>query len=309
MSFTTSFQRMVRSGMQQVWRNSTVTLASLLVMTVTLLIISSMLFVNAVLGFSLEQMAKRVDVNVYFLPNTTDEIVNSVQRKLEGVEHVAEVQYISREEALTVFQERHKDDPLALQALEELGENPLGASLNVLADNPSNYDSISKFLEPDGGLTSLEQSMIEKVNYHQNELVIRRIAHLMNTIHRMGTIVALVFIILSILITLNTIRLAIYSSREEIAAMQMVGADRTTIQGPFYVAGMFHGFIGSIITIVVLYPLTSWIARQTTSFFGGLSVFDYYINNFVWIIIILVAIGIVIGIMASALAVRSYMRR
>jgi cell division transport system permease protein len=305
---TPHIQRMIRSGMQQVWRNPTVTVASLLVTTVTLCIIAMLVFSNAVLSFSLDEMAKRVDVNVYFLPNAPEEVVLDAQQRLESLPEIASVEYVSREDALVIFRERHNDDQLTLQALEELGENPLGASLNIRAHTPDQYQVIADFLEPDGGLPGTVQSMIEQVNYHQNALVIKRIHHLMDTVQRMGLVLSLVFIILSLLITINTIRLAIYSSREEISVMQMIGAERTFVQGPFYVAGIFYGLVSSAITIVLLYPLTSWIAQQTTAFFGGLSLFDYYISNFVWLIIMITAIGVVMSVIASAVAVRSYLR-
>ncbi len=302
------FQRIVRSGMHHVWRNSTVTFSSILVMTITLLIIALLVFSNAILSYSIERISQKVDVNIYFLPNAPEEVITEVRTTLEDLPEVASVEYVTRDEALTLFQERHQDDRLTMQALEELGGNPFGASLNVRAHDPSQYSAVAKFLEPDGGLSGNAQSMIEKVNFYQNQLVISRISHLMTTIQHLGLIFSIVFIALSVIITVNTVRLAIYSAREEISVMQMIGADSSFVQGPFFVAGIFYGLIASVISIIILYPVTSWIARQTTSFFGGLSVFDYYISNFIWLILIILAVGIIMGIISSALAVRSYMK-
>lgn len=304
-----SFKRIMKSGMQHVWRNGTVTFASILVTTVTLLVIAMLLFVNAILGFSLNQISEKVDVNIYFYPNAEESVILDVKGELEDLDEVSEVTYISRDDALEQFRERHKDDRLTLQALEELGDNPLGASLNIRTFEPSQYDDVAAFLAPDGGLSGTTQSMIEKINYHQNQRVIERVNSLLNTIERLGLVITIIFIALSVIITVNTLRLAIYASREEISVMQLVGADRGFVQGPFYVAGATYGLISAALTIIILYPLTSWMARQTTDFFGGLSVFDYYIVNFAWMILIILAAGVVIGIIASALAVRGYLRK
>ncbi len=308
MSSHNFFKRMLRSGMQQVWRNSTVTIASVLVTTVTLLIISLALFTNAVLVFSLEEIAKKVDVNIYFYPTATEQVVFEVRDALQNLPEVAELGYISREEAIETFRERHRGDSLTLQALEELGDNPLGPALNIRAHDPSQYESIAQFLAPSGGLTSVQQALIEKVNYQQNELIIKKISGVMDTVRTLGMVIAGVFMALSVLITINTVRLAIYASREEISIMQMVGADRRFVQGPFFIAGMFYGLVSAAITIIVLYPTTVWIARMTTSFFGGLNLFDYYIANFIWLGLIIFVVGILIGLISSALAVRAYLK-
>lgn len=305
----TQLRRIIRSGMQHVWRNSTVTIASILVTTVTLLVISMIVFTNGILSYTLDQMAEKVDVNIYFYPNAPEEVIFDVRNQLEDLSEVVSVEYVSRTDALEIFRERHADDLLTLQALEELGENPLGASLNVTAHEPSQYDGVAAFLAPDGELAPTTQSLIETVNFHENKMVIDRISHVMDTVSRLGLIVAVIFIALSVIITINTVRLAIYGSREEISAMQMIGANRSFVQGPFYVAGIFYGLVSAILTIIILYPVTAWIAKQTTSFFGGLNVFDYYISNFVWLIIIVLAAGVVIGGIASSLSVRTYLRR
>ena len=299
--------RIFKSAWQHITRNGTVTFAAVFVLSVTLLIIALLIFTQSVLSFSLEQVAQKVDVNVYFLPNAPEEVVLDVQEQLLALEEVSSVEYVSREDALDAFRERHENDSLTLQALEELGENPLGSSLNIRAFEPSQYEQVAEFISITGPLPTTTQALVEKVNYYQNERIIERVRQAMGSVRRLGMILSIVFGVLSILITFNTLRLAMYASREEISIMQMVGARRRFVQGPLYMAGMLYGLFAAIFTIIVLYPLTSWMAGQTSAFFGGFNVFDYYVSNFALLSLSLVAAGIILGVISSALALWMYL--
>jgi len=299
--------RIFKSAWQHITRNGTVTFAAVFVLSVTLLIIALLIFTQSVLSFSLEQVAQKVDVNVYFLPNAPEEVVLDVQEQLLALEEVSSVEYVSREDALDAFRERHENDSLTLQALEELGENPLGSSLNIRAFEPSQYEQVAEFISITGPLPTTTQALVEKVNYYQNERIIERVRQAMGSVRRLGMILSIVFGVLSVLITFNTLRLAMYASREEISIMQMVGARRRFVQGPLYMAGMLYGLFAAIFTIIVLYPLTSWMAGQTSAFFGGFNVFDYYVSNFALLSLSLVAAGIILGVISSALALWMYL--
>jgi cell division transport system permease protein len=115
-------------------------------------------------------------------------------------------------------------------------------------------------------------------------------------------------IIISILITFNTLRLVIYMSRDEINVMRLVGASTSYIRGPFFVAGAIYGFISAIITLILFYPVTLWLGNTTANFFVGLNVFDYYVSNFGEIFLIIVVSGVVIGSISSFLAARKYLK-
>ena len=150
MSLQTHYKRIVKAGFVNFYRSGVVSIASVLVMTVTLFIISALLLLNAILNFSLAEIQNKVDINVYFYPESAESQVLEFKTLLEGLPEVAEVTYVSREQALVDFQERHEGDFLTLQALEELGENPLGASLNVRATDSTLYENIARFIEGRG---------------------------------------------------------------------------------------------------------------------------------------------------------------
>lgn len=289
------------------WRNGWVSLATVLIAVITLFSIGSLIFARAILDSTLSQIQDKVDVSVYFKTDADEDDISALKNKLEKLGEVKGVEYLSREQALENFKERHKDNALIMQSLEELGDNPLGAVLNIKANETSQYESIAKFLEDSSGV-SAESSIIDKINYYQNRVVIDRLAKILDSTKKLGVSISIVLVIIFLLVTFNTIRLAIYSSREEIGIMRLVGASGKFVSGPFVVEGIIHGIIASIITIGLFYPFTLWLGKATQNFFGGINIFQYYISNFVQLLVILLATGIVLGAISSFVAVRRYLR-
>lgn len=306
--FWTNVKRIVRAGFVGFWRNGFVSFTSVFVMTVTLSVIALIIFVGAILGASLTELRGKVDINVYFLPDASEEDIFALQGQIEQLPETASVEYVSREQALTDFQERHAGDELTLQALEELDDNPLGAILNVKARETSQYESIATFLESDAALGSGNAAIIDRINYFQNKTAIDRLTRIIEASESLGLAITLIFAAMSIAITFNTIRLAIYSAREEISVMRLVGASTSYARGPFVVEGVLYGIIAGIITLLIFYPLTLWLGSSTERFFGNINVFAYYVANFGQLFLLIIGSGILLGATSSYLAVRRYLK-
>jgi len=305
--FWTNTKRILKSGFVSFWRNSVVSIASVLVMTVTLFVIGSLVFANAVLSSSLERIKDKVDVNVYFVLDADEEEILALKNSLEQLSEVSFVAYTNRDEALANFRERHKDDYLTIQALDELDENPLGASLSIKAVEPSQYAGIAQFLE-DQKSRSEEGVFIESINYFQNKIAIDRLSKITSGVEKIIFAVTIFLAIMSVVVMFNTIRLAIYTAREEIAVMRLVGANNKYIRGPFVVEGIMYGVFSAIITIALFYPVTYWVGDATEGFFGSINLFEYYVQNFAAIFILILLSGVVLGAISSYLAVRKYLR-
>jgi len=304
----TATKRIIRSGFIGFFRNGFVSLASILVMTVTLFVIGALLFLGAIFNSSLQELKDKVDVNVYFVTSAPEESILSLKSSLEALPEVSKVTYITREQALANFQERHKNDQLTLQALEELSENPLGASLSIKAKETSQYEGIATFLQGGSALGTNGAPIIDKVNYFQNKTAIDKLSSIIDSANRVGLAITLILIIASVIITFNTIRLAIYTSRDEINVMRLVGASNMYVRGPFVFAGVLYGVIAALVTLLLFYPLALSLGPTTEKFFGSINIFSYYAENFVRIFIIIFFSGIVLGGVSSFLAVRKYLK-
>jgi cell division transport system permease protein len=277
-------------------------------MLVTLLVIGSLLLGSAVLNASLSDLREKVDLNVYFLPDADEADILTLKQTIENLSEVERVTYVSREQALAEFTVRHENDQINLQALEELDENPFGAVLNVKTKEPSQYQGIAEFLQGNNTLSGDGVTIVDKVNYFQNKTVIDKLTNIINSSKRLGFILVIVLVSISILITYNTIRLVIYVSREEISVMRLVGASNFYIRGPFIITGIMYGLISSILALVIFYPVLFWLGRFTQEFFIGFNIFSYYLSNFTKISLIIIGSGIFIGAVSSFLAVRKYLK-
>ena len=205
----TAFKRIVRSGFVGFWRNAFVSLASIFVMTVALFVIGATMMLDQLLGVSLQQIQSKVDINVYFVTTAAEEDMDALANLLRAQPEVEEVVFTSREEALTAFRERHRGDELTIQALEELGENPLGASLSIRAGDTAQYARIAQFLEEQQANESANNPVIDRVNFTRNQAAIDRLTDIIDAVERASIITMSVLLAAAILITFNTIRLAI----------------------------------------------------------------------------------------------------
>ncbi|MHB1316476.1 MAG: cell division protein FtsX [Minisyncoccota bacterium] len=304
----TSIKRITKSGFFSFWRNGFVSLSSVLVMIITLFVITGTIFLGAILNASLTEIKNKVDINVYFVRTAPEEDILTLQKTIETLPEVKAVEYVSREDALASFRQKHQDDQFTLQALDELGENPLGASLNIRAKEPSQYEGIAEFLKSKSTLSKDGTSIIDKVNYYQNKTAIDTLTKMIDSANRLGFILTVFLVFVSVLITFNTIRLAIFMSRDEISVMRLVGASTMYIRGPFVVSGAIYGVVSGFFTLILFFPITLWLGNATAEFFVGLNVFSYYITNFAQIFIIVIFLGGFIGALSSFLAVRKHLK-
>lgn len=300
-----SIKRILRSGFVSFWRNGFVSLASVFVMTMTLTIIGSLMFLNGIVGQFVVYVQDKVDINVYFVPAAEEEAITDITETVRNLPEVSYVEYTTRDEVLENFRERHRDDQLTLQAIDELGDNPFGATLSIKAKDPSQYAGIAQFLE-ERMESSESETFIDTINYAQNKVVIDQLQALTNYVERFGYVIIILFSLASILITFNTLRLAIYTSREEISVMRLMGASNGYIRGPFLVEGTLYGVISGLVSLMLFVPITLFMRDATIAAFGT-DIFSYYLSNLPVFIITLIGVGMVLGVLSSFLAVRKYL--
>jgi cell division transport system permease protein len=299
-----NFRRIAKSGIITFWRNGWVSFATVLVMIITLSVVGALIIGNVVLSAALTALQDKVDITVYFQLTAEEQDMVAMRDSLVVMKDlIASAEYVSREQALEEFKERHKANALIQESLNELGDNPLSASLNIKAVNPSHYQEINDLI-----MGSEFAPIVNKINYQQNQIVIDKLSNMLHASRRSGVVLSIVLAIIAFLVAFNTIRMAIYTSREEVKIMKLVGASNWYTRGPFLVEGFLHGFFASIITVAIFYPLTYWLGPRIEEFFGGPNIFVYYQNNVIQLFLVLFLIGIIIGIFSSAIAVRRYLK-
>ena len=136
-----TIRRIFRTGFLDFWRNGFVSFASVLVMTITLFILGMTVFTGVILNTTLAQLRNQADMSVYLVPNTPTDQITQLQTTIQALPEVASVEYTSQDDELAQFRQRHQNDQLTLQALDELGGNPLGAVLTIKAKDISQYNA------------------------------------------------------------------------------------------------------------------------------------------------------------------------
>mgnify|MGYP001574833260 FL=1 len=301
-------KRIIKAGFVNFTRGGLISFAAVLVVTITLSVITAIILLQAVLYSSLDLIKNKVDITIYFTAGAPEDKIMLLKSYLLKLPEVADVSYTSAEDALKSFRARHENDYPTIAALDEIGNNPLGAYLNVKAKELSQYEGIANFMKGDNALVSGSANIIDKVNYYQNKLVIERLNSIISGAQKLGFLITLLLILISIVITFNTIRLTIFIAREEIGVMRLVGASKMRVRGPFMIEGVIYGVIATMTTLLLFWPITAWLGRNMTNFLG-MNVYNYYLSNFLQIFAIILLSGILLGVISSFLAVRKYLNK
>lgn len=299
----TTFLRMLKYGFQNFWRNGWLSTATVLVMVLALFTFQSLLLFDVVTSSAVNSIKDKIDIAVYFKRGAAEDDMLHMKTSVEQLPEVKSAEYISSAQALDAFKENHKNDPTITQALAELEQNPLLASLNIKAKDPNDYPIIAQYLEGDGF-----SAIVEKVTYSQNKNAIDRLNKLIDTINRMGLATTLFIAFAASLVAFNTIRLAIYSNREEIGIMRLVGASNTFIKGPYIVSGILYGFFGTILTLLLAAPLLNAVAPVFTRLVPEINLESYFYANIATLFGYIIIFGVILGILSSWVAIRRYLR-
>lgn len=297
--------RAIKFALQNFWRNIWLSLITIFIILLTLLLINILITVNILANHAIKLVEEKVDVSVYFNSQATENQVLGVREKLLTLVTVQDVKYVSEEEALNAFKEQHKDDPKIMESLAEIGKNPLGATLIVRARNPQDYPTIIDSLNKEE-----YSQIIEDMDLEDHKEVISRITNLTAKVYQVGLVLSLIFAIVVLLIVFNTIRIAIYTHREEIGIMKLVGANNWFVRLPFVIEGVFYSLVACILVAVIIYPLLGVLQSYVGNFFdsGDFNLVAYFSNNFLTIFGLEFLAMVILNIISTAWATRKYLK-
>jgi cell division transport system permease protein len=300
-----AFFRMVKFAFQGIFRNFWLSFVTTSVLFLTLLTINAVIILNVLATASVRAIEDRVQVELYFVPGTSEDVVKSVRGYLIGLPQVKDVATVSAEEALVSFRERHANDAEILAALDEVEGNPFGDALRVQAENPEDFPFILE------AVNSPEFSQyIKDKDYADYQTVIDRLSVFTERIRLGGIGLAAFFGLISVLIVFNTIRVAIYTHRDEISVMKLVGAKDWFIRAPFLLEAVIYAFAATMIMgialVLVLFSFEPFVSR----FFSGVSVSlsRFYLENGIMLFFAQWAGLSFLGVITTAGAVRKFLR-
>lgn len=299
------FLRIIKFAFQNFFRNFWLSFITISILILTLVTVNILIVMNFLANTAVESVQEKIDVSVYFNPDASDEAVQNVRSYLFSLSQVKDVKYISKEEALENFRSVHDDNDSIVTTLEELEENPLGATLIIKAHNSEDYPFILETLD-----NPEFTSYIEDKNYDNHKEIIEKIDYLTGRVRTFGVIISAVFVMIAVLIVINTIRVAIYTHREEIGIMKLVGASNWFVRMPFLVEAVLYSLLATLLIIGLVYPLAYVLEPSLSQYFdmANIGLLDYYNNNFVWIFVGQFAAMCALTIISTGFALGKYLK-
>jgi cell division transport system permease protein len=300
-----SFLRAIKFAFQDFWRNFWLSFVTITVLILALVSVNILISLRIISDRILVSVEDKVDVSVFFRPEVDRATVSDFENKLKNLPEVRETIFISKGDALADFKQKHKDNIKLLDAINEVGENPLVDTLVIKAKDLEDYNGILAFL-------SLEENrqIIKFQNFTDHQKIIDRVTTISDKVEKVGLAITVIFAIIAVLIVFNAIRVTIYTHKEEIAVMRLVGASDRFIRAPFLFEGVIFAFFACGIAIVLLYAGFGAVGPYLASFLEAydFNLIQYYNDQFVLIFGIQLGAVVLLNVISSGVAIRKYLK-
>lgn len=300
-----TFWRVCKTGFRNLFRNAWLSIAATAIMVVTLVIVAFFSFSALFLQNQLEAVRDKIDLTLFLKDEATPDQVKQLQAYAQTLPNVKNVNYVTKDDALERLRASSKDGEKLAKTAQEIG-NPLPASLEVRTSSLEKLDELDKTLRESSGSGIIASSSLQDSDVRKK--IVERIVSISNAVSKVGTIISSAFLVISLLIIFNTIRMAIFTRREEIEIMKLVGATKWFIRGPFLVEGSMYGIIGATIAILISIPLINFARPLFISYFNAQEVITFVSNRMVLVAIATYALGVFIGIVSSYLAISRHLK-
>lgn len=301
----TFLSRTAKYAVQDFWRNIWLSLITMTVIIIALFSINVLLLIKTVSEYTLETIEKKIDISVFLNPGVEESVILDLRARLLGLSQVKDVVYISADEALMSLRSRHEEDNAIIQSLQELEKNPLGAQLNVQAHSPSDYQAILDLLKEERYAALIADQANEET------LIIQRVSEISERVRTIASVLSVIFGLIALIVVFNTLRIMIYTHREEIAIMRLVGATNWFIRMPYVWQGVIYSVFSLMIFLFAWYPLVGFIEPYLNELFSDgakINLIAFYNANFLFLFGLQLAGLIVLLGVASILATRKYSR-
>ncbi len=301
--------RVMKYGAKSFVRNTWLSVAAIAIMAITLIVLSATLVATSAMNTVIKMVESQVDMSIYIRQDATEAQIDGIMSRLRDLKSVTSVEATSpetanRESIQKLIRESGITDKAYIEALYE-APNKIPWTINVKLENLNNTEELETFVDNDESVKNMLDARPPSYSSSHRE-TIDHIANIMNRIEFIGLGAAGVFAIIAILVVFNTIRMAIFSRKEEIYMMNLVGASRGFIMGPFLVEASLYGVVAAIIAGAAVYAVVFAIR-------GGLGdtlepTAQIMINYWYFIVAGLLIVGILIGIISALLASRKYIK-
>lgn len=298
--------RIVRFAGQAFWRNIWLSLVTVSIIALAMISVNALVVVNTLTKTAITAVQNRIDVSFYFGNQVPETKVLEAKAFLTALPEVISVEYVSAAQSLEQFTQRHRNDPFSRQALEVLEDNPLGANLIVRARTLEDYDVILSRMS-----NSKYQELIIDKDYDDYRQYTGTINNYGERVRVGVAVMAVVFVAIALLIVFNAIRVTIYTQREEISIMRLVGASNWFIRMPYLIEGVLYAVIGCGLAYLLTVPVLNFLQPYVSTFFEGVpaDIVGSFRSHALPLLTAQVVSISILTMASSAVAIRRYLRR
>ena len=301
--FFTRIKRVLGLGFVNTWRSRWLSFPAVLIIMMTLVMMGTFMALGYIAGTTSQALKDKITVQVDFTDAAKEDQIRDLQKLLSSQAGIMAT-YISKEDALKDFKSR-ADIKQETRDLITAENNPLPRGLRIRAlelDDLTKVETIVKQKQ--------FKSIIYNFSYEDNKLLIERVNSTTKFIKKAAAVITLVFVLVAIMVTLNTIQMAIYSRRDEIEIMRLVGAGQVYVKAPFYIEGALYGIVAAAIAFVLLFVACKYFSDVSANYLRDLSIDAYatFLANFWKILLAELFAGAALGMICSAISIRKYVK-
>jgi cell division transport system permease protein len=299
-----SIFRVIKFAFQDIIRNFSLSFMTVLILILMLLSVNTFIIIRVFTNEASQAIKKQIDVSIYFDHTADDKKIKEVKDYVTLFPEVIETIFLTKEQVLTQFKEQHKDNVEIVASLDELGDNPLGATLILRTREPGDYQKIIDALR-----VPEYENIIEAKTFGDTEKAITRIDTITRNVERFGLGLSLLFALIAFLIIFNTVRVAIYTERVEISIKKLVGATNWFIRGPYLVEALIFTIVSIAITAgIVIFALRFLDPYATVVFQRSGILMDYFKIHLLVLTGIQFGVVLVLTALSSLLAMGRHLR-
>ena len=300
--FLLSFCRILKFSLQDITRNIWLSIVTVIILVLALFSINMLLVVKIIGQAAVGAVKDKIDISLYLTTEANDKEALALKVQIANLSEVKDVKYVSKEQALESFKGKNSNNPEILQALRELGKNPLAPTLVITPKNVEESDALVH------QLNKVESDIIDSRNFTDHKNLLDKINSVTDKATKAGIFLSVIFVIITLLVIFNSVRVAIYTHNMEISIMRLVGAPNSFIFWPYLVSGIIYTLLGVSSIILIFYPFLGLLQPYLEAFFVGynVNIVDYFNANFVQIFGLEFAGIALINIVAAWWAVRRY---
>ena len=290
------FFRSIRDALKSVVRNFSLSFASIMCTTITLILVAVAVVAAANVNNATKLIEDELTIVTYLKKNVTEEQIDNIKSEISSYKNVEEVTFKSKDEWKLEMSEY--DDSFKT-VLDYLDENPLMDSFVLKVNDVKKLSETSEYIKAING--------VDTVKY--GEGMVEQVISVFDIVQKIVVVVVIALVVVTSFLISNTIKLTIFSRRNEIEIMRLVGASNITIKLPFLFEGFIIGLIGSIIPVcITIYGYVILYSRMHGKLFSNMIMLIKPYPFVFWVSLIVIAIGALVGMYGSIKAVRKYLK-